>query len=55
MAEKYGVGHGLYHSTAVNNFLNVQSSEVQLSWAEGQVRIANETYDQLMVTQLTEL
>ncbi|KUJ24663.1 glycoside hydrolase family 29 protein [Mollisia scopiformis] len=55
-AEKYGVGHGLYYSTVVNNFLNVQKSEVNdTSWAAGQVRITNETYDTIVVDQLTEL
>lgn len=55
-AEKYGIGHGYYYSTVVNNFLNVQASEVNAtSWAVGQVRITNDTYDQVVVSQLTEL
>lgn len=54
-AEKYGVGHGLYYSTVVNNFLNVQKSVVDEGWAEGQVRISNSTYDEIVVEQLTEL
>jgi len=55
-AKKYGIGHGLYYSTVVNNFLNVQQSEVNAtSWAVGQVRISNETYDKIVVAQLTEL
>jgi alpha-L-fucosidase len=54
-AEKYGIGHGLYYSTVVNNFLNVQGSEVLKSWAQGQVRISNSTYDSIVVGQLTEL
>lgn len=54
--KKYGIGHGLYYSTVVNNFLNVQQSEVNAtSWAVGQVRISNETYDEIVVAQLTEL
>lgn len=55
-ALKYGVGHGFYYSTNVNNFLNVANSEVNAtSWSEGQVRITNETYDQIVISQLTEL
>ena len=55
-AEKYGIGHGFYYSTTVNNFLNVQDSEVNAtSWAVGQVRITNDTYDQIVVDQLTDL
>ncbi|TVY81811.1 Alpha-L-fucosidase [Lachnellula suecica] len=55
-AEKYDVGHGFYYSTVVNNFLNVQNSEVNAtSWAVGQVRISNETYDEVVDAQLTEL
>ena len=55
-AEKYGIGHGYYYSTVVNNFLNVQASEViATSWAPGQVRITNATYDEVVVSQLTEL
>lgn len=55
-AKKYGIGYGLYYSTVVNNFLNVQQSEVNAtSWAVGQVRISNETYDEIVVAQLTEL
>lgn len=54
-AEKYGVGHGLYYSTVVNNFLNVQKQSVVGSWAPGQVRITNETYDEIVVAQLQEL
>lgn len=54
-AEKYGIGYGLYYSTVVNNFLNVQASEVLGSWAVGQVRITNETYDAIVVDQLTDL
>jgi alpha-L-fucosidase len=55
-AEKYGVGHGLYYSTVVNNFLNVQKSEVNATWGgEGQVRITNDTYDEIVIAQLTEL
>ena len=55
-AEKYGVGHGFYYSVVVNNFLNVQDSEVNAtSWAPGQVNITNGTYDQIVFDQLTEL
>lgn len=54
-AEKYNIGHGFYYSTVVNNFLNVQGSEVQNSWSIGQVRIANGTYDEIVDAQLVEL
>jgi alpha-L-fucosidase len=55
-AEKYGIGHGFYYSTVVNNFLNVQNSEVNAtSWSVGQVRISNDTYDEIVDAQLTEL
>ena len=55
-ANKYGVGHGFYYSVVVNNFLNVQNSEVNAtSWSAGQVRITNGTYDQIVIDQLTEL
>ncbi|KAE8450583.1 hypothetical protein EG329_005927 [Mollisiaceae sp. DMI_Dod_QoI] len=55
-AEKYGIGHGLYYSTVVNNFLNVQNSDVNSTWgAVGQVRITNATYDEIVIAQLKEL
>lgn len=54
-AEKYGVGHGFYYSTIVNNFLNVQNSLVNATWAPGEIRVTNETYDEIVIAQLTEL
>lgn len=55
-AQKYQVGHGFYYSVVVNNFLNVQQSEVNAtSWAPGQVNITNSTYDEIVFDQLTEL
>ncbi|ROW12005.1 hypothetical protein VPNG_05268 [Cytospora leucostoma] len=54
-AEKYGVGHGFYYSTVVNNFLNVQNSLVDATWSPGEIRITNETYDEIVLAQLTEL
>ncbi|KUI61006.1 Alpha-L-fucosidase 1 [Cytospora mali] len=54
-AEKYGVGHGFYYSTVVNNFLNVQNSLVNATWSPGEIRITNETYDDIVIAQLTEL
>lgn len=54
-AARWGVGHGFYYSTVVNNFLNVQDSLVNATWAPGEVRISNETYDEIVVAQLTEL
>lgn len=54
-AEKYGVGHGFYYSTVVNNFLNVQNSLVNATWSPGEIRITNETYDEIVIGQLTEL
>lgn len=55
-AEKYGVGHGFYYSTVVNNFLNVQASEVNATYGGlGQVRISNATYTEIVNSQLTEI
>lgn len=54
-AEKYGVGHGFYYSTVVNNFLNVQNSLVNSTWSPGEIQITNETYDDIVIAQLTEL
>lgn len=54
-AEKYGIGHGFYYSTNVNNFLNVQDSLVNATWSAGEIRITNETYDEIVIAQLTEL
>lgn len=54
-AVKYGVGHGFYYSTVVNNFLNVQNSLVNSTWSAGEIRISNETYDEIVIAQLTEL
>lgn len=54
-AEKYAVGHGFYYSTIVNNFLNVQNSLVNTTWSPGEIRITNETYDEIVIAQLTEL
>lgn len=54
-AEKYGVGHGFYYSTVVNNFLNVQNSLVNATWSPGEIRITNKTYDEIVIAQLTEL
>lgn len=54
-AEKYGVGYGFYYSTVVNNFLNVQNSLVNATWSPGEIRITNETYDEIVIAQLTEL
>lgn len=54
-ATKYGLGHGFYYSTVVNNFLNVQNSLVNATWSPGEIRITNETYDEIVIAQLTEL
>ncbi|OQE22293.1 hypothetical protein PENSTE_c010G06341 [Penicillium steckii] len=55
-AQKYDIGHGFYYSVVVNNFLNVQNSEVRAgSWAPGQVNVTNSTYDQVVLDQLEEL
>ncbi|KAJ0120961.1 Alpha-L-fucosidase 1 [Diaporthe amygdali] len=54
-AKKYGLGHGFYYSTVVNNFLNVQNSLVNATWSPGEIRITNETYDDIVLAQLTEL
>ncbi|UNI23119.1 hypothetical protein JDV02_008957 [Purpureocillium takamizusanense] len=55
-AKRYGVGHGFYYSVVVNNFLNVQNSAVRnTELAPGQVGITNETYNQIVFDQLTEL
>ena len=55
-ADRYHVGHGFYYSVVVNNFLNVQNSEVRsVALAPGQVGITNSTYEQIVFGQLTEL
>ncbi|KAG6357356.1 hypothetical protein INS49_013232 [Diaporthe citri] len=54
-ATKHGLGHGFYYSTVVNNFLNVQNSLVNVTWSPGEIRITNETYDEIVIAQLTEL
>ncbi|KAI3396519.1 hypothetical protein diail_12139, partial [Diaporthe ilicicola] len=54
-ANKYGLGHGFYYSTVVNNFLNVQNSLVNATWSPGEILITNETYDEIVIAQLTEL
>lgn len=55
-AKRYDVGHGFYYSVVVNNFLNVQDSDVRPhSWAPSQVNITNSTYDQIVFDQLNEL
>ena len=55
-AEKYNVGHGFYYSVVVNNFLNVQNSEVRTTpLSPGQVGITESTYDQIVLDQLTDL
>lgn len=55
-AQKYNIGHGFYYSVVVNNYLNVQDSDVRAGhWAPGQVNITNGTYDQIVYDQLSEL
>jgi hypothetical protein len=55
-AKAYGVGHGFYYSVVVNNFLNVQNSEVRTgTLSPGQVGITNATYNQVVLDHLTEL
>ncbi|KAJ5972570.1 Glycoside hydrolase family 29 [Penicillium vulpinum] len=55
-AKKYNIGPGFYYSVVVNNYLNVQDSDVRAgTWAPGQVNITNGTYDQIVYDQLTEL
>lgn len=55
-AKRYDVGHGFYYSVVVNNFLNVQNSAVRdTKLTPGQVGITNETYNQVVFDQLTEL
>lgn len=55
-AKKYDIGHGFYYSVVVNNFLNVQDSEVRNgSLADGQVGITNSTYNEVVLEQLDEL
>ncbi|KXG51082.1 Glycoside hydrolase, family 29 [Penicillium griseofulvum] len=55
-AKKYNLGHGFYYSVVVNNYLNVQNSDVRPgTWAPGQVNITNGTYDQIVYNQLSEL
>ncbi|KAI1270009.1 alpha-L-fucosidase [Xylariaceae sp. FL1019] len=54
-AVKYGIGHGFYYSTIVNNFLNVQKNVVNATWGPGEVRVSNETYDEIVFEHLTDL
>lgn len=55
-ANKYNIGPGFYYSVVVNNFLNVQNSDVLSdALSPGQVGITNSTYDQIVFDQLTEL
>lgn len=55
-AKKYNIGHGFYYSVVVNNFLNVQDSEVRNgSLADGQIGITNNTYNEVVLEQLDEL
>lgn len=55
-AKKYNVGHGFYYSVVVNNYLNVQNSNVRDdTWASGQINITNGTYDQIVYDQLQDL
>lgn len=55
-AKQHGVGHGFYYSVVVNNFLNVQNSEVRdVDLAPGQVGITNGTYNEVVLKQLEEL
>lgn len=55
-AEERDILRGIYYSLNVNNFLNVQDWSVRdgpLAW--GQVGITNETYDKVVLDQLTEI
>lgn len=55
-AEERDILRGIYYSLNVNNFLNVQDWSVRdgpLAW--GQVGISNETYDEIVADQLTEI
>ncbi|RJE17814.1 hypothetical protein PHISCL_09851 [Aspergillus sclerotialis] len=55
-AKEHGVGHGFYYSVVVNNFLNVQDSEVRDGdLAPGQVGITDRTYNEVVLKQLEEL
>lgn len=55
-AKKYNIGHGFYYSVVVNNFLNVQDSEVRNeSLADGQLGITDNTYTEVVLDQLDEL
>ena len=55
-AKEHGVGHGFYYSVVVNNFLNVQDSEVRDGdSAPGQVGITDGTYNEVVLKQLEEL
>lgn len=55
-AQHYKIGHGFYYSSVVNNYLNVQNSQVRNeTLADGQVGITTETYDKVVLAQLGEL
>lgn len=54
--KKYGLGHGFYYSSVVNNYLNVYGSEARNEpLAPGQVGVTTETYNKVVIDQLTEL
>ncbi|RDW90969.1 hypothetical protein BP5796_02134 [Coleophoma crateriformis] len=48
-AAEYGIGHGYYYSTVVNNFLNVQQSEI---WFDGGYSTAQQTKFQNLLADL---
>ena len=55
-AEEKSIKRGIYYSLNVNNFLNVQDWSVgdgPLAW--GQIGITNETYNDIVMSQLTEI
>ena len=55
-AMEYGIGHGFYYSTVVNNYLNVQKSEARGGLlADGQVDITTAIYDKIVLAHLGEL
>lgn len=54
-ADNYGIGHGFYYSSVVNNYLNVQKGKVRDDLAKDQIPISNQTYDQVVLAQLNEL
>lgn len=55
-SQKYGIGHGFYYSSVVNNYLNVYNSEERTApLSKNQVGVTTEMYNKVVMQQLAEL